>query len=90
MFKDGLNISKFVEINFPDRILQIVDPQLLVEEPDLSQEISVPMKEKSQDCIPSVLKIGLYCANPSPNERMEMQEVAARLHRIKESYLSEN
>jgi len=90
MFKDGLNISKFVEINFPDRILQIVDPHLLVEEPDLSQEISVPMKEKSQDCIPSVLKIGLYCANPSPNERMEMQEVAARLHRRKESYLSEN
>ncbi|KAG2556143.1 hypothetical protein PVAP13_8NG085704, partial [Panicum virgatum] len=37
MFRDGMSIAKFVEINFPENVLQIVDPQLL-EEMDLSKE----------------------------------------------------
>ncbi|KAL6658426.1 hypothetical protein ACP70R_004012 [Stipagrostis hirtigluma subsp. patula] len=84
MFKDELNISRFVEMNFPDRISHILDPELLEEQ----QQTSVVMKEKSLECLHSVLKIGLCCANPSPNERMDMREVAARLHRIKAAYLS--
>ena len=90
MFKDGLNIARFVEMNFPDRISQIVDPELLEEEHAVSQQTSAAMKEKSWECLLSVLNIGLRCANPSPNERMDMREVAARLHGIKEAYLRGN
>ncbi|OEL29122.1 putative LRR receptor-like serine/threonine-protein kinase [Dichanthelium oligosanthes] len=91
MFKDGLNIARFVEMNFPDRILKIIDPDLLEDEYDASQESSVAMNEKNfLECLVSVLKIGLCCANPSPNERMDMQEVAARLRGIKEAYLRGN
>ncbi|KAL6653286.1 hypothetical protein ACP70R_008864 [Stipagrostis hirtigluma subsp. patula] len=85
MFKDELNISRFVEMNFPDRISHILDPELLEEQ----QQTSVAM-EKSLECLHSVLNIGLCCANPSPNKRMDMQEVAARLHRIKAAYLRYN
>jgi len=87
MFKDGLNIVKFVETNFPESILRIIDPDLLEDEHDVSQETSVAMKEKNLECLLSLLQIGLCCANPSPNERMDMQGVAARLHGIKEAYL---
>lgn len=92
MFKDGLNIVKFVEMNFPESILRIIDPDLLEDERDVSQVTSVAMKmkENSLECILSVLKVGLCCANPSPNERMDMQGVAARLHGIKEAYLRRN
>uniref|UniRef100_A0ACD6A2Z3 Uncharacterized protein n=1 Tax=Avena sativa TaxID=4498 RepID=A0ACD6A2Z3_AVESA len=31
MFKDGLSIAKYAQINFPDKMLQIVDPQLAQE-----------------------------------------------------------
>lgn len=31
IFADGLNIVKFVETNFPDKILQIVDPDQILE-----------------------------------------------------------
>uniref|UniRef100_K3ZMY8 Protein kinase domain-containing protein n=1 Tax=Setaria italica TaxID=4555 RepID=K3ZMY8_SETIT len=51
------------------------------EEHDVSEETS------SLECLLSVLKVGLSCANPSPNERMDMQRVAAGLHGIKEAYL---
>lgn len=79
MFKDGLDIVRFVEMNFPDTILQIMDPVMLEDEHDVSEE--------TLECLLSVLKIGLCCANPSPNELMDMQRVAARLHGIKEAYL---
>ncbi|OEL29117.1 putative receptor-like protein kinase [Dichanthelium oligosanthes] len=81
MFKDEMNIVRLVEMNFPDRILQIMDPDLLEDEHNVSEETS------SLECLVSVLKIGLCCANPSPNERMDMQRVATRLHGVKEAYL---
>ena len=90
MFKDGVNIARFVEMNFPDRIAQIVDPELLEEHDDVSQQTSSAMTQKKLECLISVLNNGLRCANPSPNERMDMQEVAARLHGIKDAYLNGN
>lgn len=90
MFKDGLNIVEFVEMNFPDRILKIIDADLLEDDRDVSQEETVIIKEKSLECLLSVLKTGLCCANPSPSERMDMQGVTARLHGIKEAYLRGN
>jgi hypothetical protein len=90
MFRDGLDIAIYVEMNFPDRIVQIVDPELLENHHVSLQQASVAMKEEVKECLVSVLNIGLSCANPSPNERMSMREVAARLHAIKESYLSGN
>ncbi|KAE8788848.1 putative LRR receptor-like serine/threonine-protein kinase [Hordeum vulgare] len=47
MFKDGLSIAKFAEVNFLDKMMQIVDPQL-VQELDLCEEA------------PSSKDIGLY------------------------------
>ncbi|KAJ1256501.1 hypothetical protein BS78_K011700 [Paspalum vaginatum] len=89
MFRDGLDIATYVAMNFPDRIIQIVDPELLEERYDSLPQTSEPMKEKIMECLLSVLNVGLRCANPSPNERMDMREVAAMLHRIKESFVSQ-
>uniref|UniRef100_A0A0E0BFX0 Receptor kinase-like protein Xa21 n=1 Tax=Oryza glumipatula TaxID=40148 RepID=A0A0E0BFX0_9ORYZ len=86
MFKDGLTIAKYTEINIPDKMLQIVDPQL-VQELDLSQEDPVCVDEIATHCLLSVLNIGLCCTKSSPSERISMQEVATKLHRIRESYL---
>ena len=88
MFNGEINITKFVEMNFPDRIPQIIDPELLEEKQHLSPETSLAMQEKSLECLLSVLNIGLLCTKQSPNERICMQEVTARLHGIKKAYIS--
>ncbi|CAL5074558.1 unnamed protein product [Urochloa decumbens] len=91
MFKDGLDIVKFVEMNYPDRISQIIDPDLQEDQlDDLWQEASADTREITLSCLLSVLDIGLHCTKASPNERMDMREVAARLHTIKEAYLKGN
>ena len=89
MFKDGLSIAKHVEMNFPDRILEIVDPQLQ-QELDLCQETPMAVKEKGVHCFRSVLNIGLCCTKPTPSERISIQEASAKLHGIKDAYLREN
>ena len=74
MFNDEMNITKFIEMNFADRIPQIIDPELLEEKQHLSPETSLAMKEKSLECLLSVLNIGLLCTKQSPNERICMQK----------------
>ncbi|CAD6343467.1 unnamed protein product [Miscanthus lutarioriparius] len=66
MFNGEMNITKFVEMNFPDRIPQIIDPELLVEQQHLCPQTRVAMKEKSLECLLSVLNIGLLSTKPSP------------------------
>ncbi|CAM0146221.1 unnamed protein product [Urochloa decumbens] len=91
MFKDELDIARYVEMNFPESIIEIVDPELLDKNHvSLEQTSAASMEEKILECLLSVLNIGLRCANPCPSERMDMREVSARLLGIKESYLSEN
>jgi hypothetical protein len=90
MFNDGLSIVRFAEINIPDRVLEIVDPHQLRQELELSQETATADKEKGMRCLISALNIGLSCPKPSPSERISMQEVAAKLHRIKDAYIRGN
>ncbi|TKV99572.1 hypothetical protein SEVIR_8G052600v4 [Setaria viridis] len=90
MFKDGMTIAKLTEINFPDNVLQIVDPQLLQE---LEQREDVPttiIRDSRAQILHSVLSIGLCCTKTSPNERISMQEVAAKMHGIQDAYLRGN
>nr|XP_045090528.1 receptor kinase-like protein Xa21 [Aegilops tauschii subsp. strangulata] len=82
IFKDGLNIVKFIEASFPGRVSEIVDPQLLQE----LEETPMALKEKCVECLLSMIKVGLSCTKPSPDDRINMQEVAAKLHGIKDDY----
>lgn len=86
MFKDGLTIAKYTEINIPDKMLQIVDPQL-VQELSLCKEDSVINDENGAQCVLSVLNIGLCCTDSAPSKRISMQEAADKLHTIRDSYL---
>ncbi|KAF7034124.1 hypothetical protein CFC21_045176 [Triticum aestivum] len=87
MFKDGLSIAKFAEINFPDKVLQILDPELL-QELNLCRETPMDAVEKNGvQSLLSVTSIGLSCTRSSPSERISMQEVAAKLHGIRDEYL---
>uniref|UniRef100_J3N6D5 Receptor kinase-like protein Xa21 n=1 Tax=Oryza brachyantha TaxID=4533 RepID=J3N6D5_ORYBR len=87
MFKDGL---KYTQMNFPDRILEIVDPQLQ-QELGLFQETPMAVvKEKGVHCLCCALNIGLCCTRPTPSERISMHEAAAKLHGIRDAYLRGN
>ena len=89
MFKDELSIVNFTETNFPDKVFEIVDPQLL-HELELYQETPTALKEQGVHSLLSMLNIGICCTKSSPSERVNMKEVASMVHAISAAYLREN
>ncbi|CAM0878520.1 unnamed protein product [Alopecurus aequalis] len=89
MFKDGLSIIRYTQINMPDRVLEIVDSQL-IDEMELCHETPTSLKHKGVHSLLSMLNIGICCTKTSPGERINMHEVAAKLHGIRDGYISGN
>jgi len=68
---------------------RIVDPQLL-QELEQTVDITMTIRDSAEQILRSALSIGLYCTKTSPNERISMQEAAAKLHGIRDAYLRGN
>jgi len=86
IFKEGLDIVSFVDSNFPHQIFQVVDARVTEEFKDFDQTQMVPQNMVYQ-CLVSVLQVALSCAHPLPSERMDMKQVASKLHAIQQSFL---
>nr|XP_019708318.1 receptor kinase-like protein Xa21 [Elaeis guineensis] len=87
IFKDGLNLHKFVNMAFPERVMEIVDPRILQDE---SEEVDGNIRNDNfngmqlRRCITSLIRIGLLCSKESPNERPRMQDVTIKIRAVKE------
>ncbi|XP_060673860.1 probable LRR receptor-like serine/threonine-protein kinase At3g47570 [Ziziphus jujuba] len=101
MFKDGLSIHQFVAMALPKHVMDIVDPSLLFEDDDGEEnendidetEINevnrqVKARRRANDCLVSVMQIGVMCSKFLPGERMLMNAVVNNMQAIRESYLN--
>ncbi|KAI8005428.1 putative LRR receptor-like serine/threonine-protein kinase [Camellia lanceoleosa] len=80
MFKDHLNLHNFVKNALPDRVMEIVDPCILLEH---------NTRRWIKDCMVSILRIGVACSLELPRDRMEMGSVISELRKIKNTYMNE-
>ncbi|XP_058111179.1 putative receptor-like protein kinase At3g47110 [Magnolia sinica] len=89
MFKDNLSLHHFAKLALPEQVMEIVDPQLLIEEAEVTQhnENHVNRRNKMHGCLISMVKIGVLCSVESPRERMRMTDIVAEMHAIKDLYL---
>ncbi|GFY83764.1 leucine-rich repeat protein kinase family protein [Actinidia rufa] len=104
---DAKAFAVFVEMAFPERVMDIVDRSLVFEEEEdivvdnkneeaKIEEITMIGNEKPQtdarsgmeDCMVSVLRVGLSCSNAMPRERMLIKVVVNKMHAIRDSLLS--
>ena len=83
MFKDGLTLHTFVRMAFPERVMDIVDPNLTPADAMDSNAVN-----KMRECLISIIKVGLTCSKQSPAERMSMEDVAIQLRKIRDLYLA--
>lgn len=79
-FSDGTTLHKYVEERFPDEIVSVIDPRLLIQEKDETGTSDI-----DDHTLVSIMKIGIICSNDSPNDRMQMKAVIKQLDDIKES-----
>ncbi|XP_077225758.1 receptor kinase-like protein Xa21 [Tasmannia lanceolata] len=91
MFKDGLSLHKFVQLSLPDRVMEILDPLILLEDDEeRATNIAENYNDKIrrlQECLVSLVRIGVVCSAESPRERMEMADVVKEMCSIRNIYL---
>ncbi|XP_058189397.1 probable LRR receptor-like serine/threonine-protein kinase At3g47570 [Rhododendron vialii] len=79
LFKDHLNLHNFIKNALPDQVMDLVDPSIQLEHNNGSW---------INDCMVSILTIGVACSSELPRDRMEMGTVVSKLCNIKK-YLGE-
>lgn len=95
MFKDGMNLHKFVLIALPERVEEICDPLLLQTTHNSTRTNSRNNRNHVQnqnderqgvdkECLISIAKIGVACSAEMPTERMDISNVAAELCLIRD------
>ncbi|XP_038985173.1 receptor kinase-like protein Xa21 [Phoenix dactylifera] len=85
MFKDGWSLRNFVEMGFPERVMEIMDPSVLssMETGSLSESI---VRERMMECSVSMVDIGLLCSQEAPNLRLDMQTVVNKMSAIRNAF----
>ena len=93
IFKDNLNLHDFVSRALLEQVSNIVDPIILWESEDMEtrrndthiqNRIECP---KILECLILIFGIGVSCSMESPRERMNISDVVAQLHLIREKLL---
>ncbi|WVZ79603.1 hypothetical protein U9M48_027166, partial [Paspalum notatum var. saurae] len=90
MFTNGLNLHKFVENAFPQKIGEILDPCIvpsfedgnMVENLDNESNATAGM----ESCIMHLVNLGLSCSMETPKDQPTMQDVYAEVITIKEAF----
>lgn len=87
--KDGLELYKYVEMAFPDRVLDAVDPRLLLWEDDARGDFLNKNEARVEEkkCMVLVVRIGLSCSKEDPTERMEMGDVISQMSATRDELL---
>ena len=93
IFRDGTSIYQYVSVALPGHVMEILDPLLLLEEENETEERAIIHKKsfgencsRIEECLVSVLSIGLLCSKPLPRDRMPMNIVVNRLHDIRDKF----
>ncbi|GLJ39674.1 hypothetical protein SUGI_0811040 [Cryptomeria japonica] len=80
MFTEEINLQKWIEMHFPNRISDVVDNCLLIDAHESGTSMVI-------ECLTQFIQIGLFCTRESPQERPDMTEIVDRLSTIRGSFL---
>nr|XP_010917821.2 receptor kinase-like protein Xa21 [Elaeis guineensis] len=93
-FKDGLDIRTFVKMAYPQHVMDTLDQALLLREENginiSACQGAVIAREKTHDCSLSIIKIGLWCTEKSPQQRMKLGDVIKIMHATRETLLGDS
>ncbi|KAK9081939.1 hypothetical protein Syun_030921 [Stephania yunnanensis] len=99
-FEDGLDLHQFCKIALCKEVMKIIDPHVLEHEEEANddhRDVYLNNSEiqrsthhesgKTEECITSIIKVGVQCSMPSPiSERMEIKNALKELVAAKKLY----
>ncbi|TVU21814.1 hypothetical protein EJB05_31480, partial [Eragrostis curvula] len=84
MFIDSLDLHKFSEDALPERIWEIADMTLWLH----TDARGSSTRSRIENCLVSVITLGISCSNKQPKERTLIQDAAIEMRAIRDSYLT--
>ncbi|KAK2987196.1 hypothetical protein RJ640_029081 [Escallonia rubra] len=88
MFIDNFSLHNYVKFALPDRVMEILDSTIVLEEVEGLNKNKGGEGEfaKLKSCLESILRLGVICSTELPHERMDSRNVVKELHRITKAY----
>ncbi|KAM7462630.1 hypothetical protein LguiA_030751 [Lonicera macranthoides] len=91
MFNESLNLHNFAKMALPYHVKEIVEPKLLSNNEEVETTTSNNMQSRGQsrsrnskeDCLISMVKIGVACSMELPQDRMDLNQVIRELYSVK-------
>ncbi|KAF7142864.1 hypothetical protein RHSIM_Rhsim05G0207900 [Rhododendron simsii] len=90
LFTIRQSLHEFCKVALPERVMEIVDSRMLLEEPTEAENDAQKervRRDKIRECLVSLVRIAIACSAESPSERMNIKDVIIRLMKIKEVFL---
>ena len=89
MFSDGLSLHIFSKMALPERVMEIMDSNLLreLEKAINNVENQHEMEGRMCHCLVSIARIGVACSEESASARMNMKDVVLELNSLRKSFL---
>ncbi|KAH7657223.1 Non-specific serine/threonine protein kinase protein [Dioscorea alata] len=88
MFNEGMSLRNFVETGITSgQYTEIID-QTILSDIEIAEDTSNEQMMGMNECLISVLKVGLACSDPTPRERMSMNDAAKKMQTIRNAYLN--
>ncbi|KAI8551361.1 hypothetical protein RHMOL_Rhmol06G0180200 [Rhododendron molle] len=94
-FTNGLTLHNLAEMALPEQVENICNPTLFPEREMGKASSSIrtthnhssSSTHKTQECLVSILKIGVVCSHDLATNRMDIKDVVNQLHAIKNTML---
>ncbi|XP_058181805.1 probable LRR receptor-like serine/threonine-protein kinase At3g47570 [Rhododendron vialii] len=90
LFTIRQSLHEFCKVALPERVMEIVDSRMLLEEPTEAENDAQNERirqAKIRECLVSLMRIGIACSEESPSKRMNVKDVIIGLMTIKEVFL---
>ncbi|XP_021971701.1 probable LRR receptor-like serine/threonine-protein kinase At3g47570 [Helianthus annuus] len=84
IFIEGLSLHKFASMALLDHVIDVIDINILniYKEDKMSKQNKEANAKKIEECLASIIKIGVSCSMDSPPQRMNMKNVVRELQHI--------
>ncbi|KAE8772139.1 putative LRR receptor-like serine/threonine-protein kinase [Hordeum vulgare] len=89
LFENEHSMVNFVERNYPDQVLLIIDARL-DGECKRHNQANTGIENAGYKCLLLLVQVALSCTRLIPGERMSIREVTTKLHSIRTSYITTN
>ncbi|PIA40868.1 hypothetical protein AQUCO_02400135v1 [Aquilegia coerulea] len=89
MFVNGLSLHSYAEMALPNQVMDIVDSMMLLHDDNTKVVNTVEHSNNQanlQECLVSLITLGVLCSADVPAERKTMSEVVSELHHFKKHY----